>query len=101
MLSISELKREVIENLPATRQRHSLFTLGRNLLDLPDDPKDVAVYNSSKKRNEPEGGFSRQNNLIHLSKFPRANSEGNIQALNLVKKPTTSNESDSQAQVIH
>ena len=55
------MTREKLQNLPSHRQRHSLLTFGKNLLNIPDDPQEAARFNSTrtnKKRLMPNSGFS-------------------------------------------
>ena len=73
----SEVNKDILQSLPSTRQRHSLLTFGKSLLDLPDtDPRE------SNKRIVPDTGFGP----AQSPKLSRTSSEGSIEALNLVKR---------------
>ena len=86
-LPIAEVTRDNLQTLPSTRQRHSLLTFGKNLLDIPDDPQSISAYGDavSKKRIIPDSGFS----LSSIQKMPRTLSENDI-ALNLSCKDAKS-----------
>jgi hypothetical protein len=57
MSDFSEVNRDVLQTLPSTRQRHSLLTFGKNLLDMPDDPNDFSLASAGRKRLTPDSGF--------------------------------------------
>eukprot|EP00095_Tigriopus_kingsejongensis_P010782 maker-scaffold304_size215464-snap-gene-0.11 protein:Tk10782 transcript:maker-scaffold304_size215464-snap-gene-0.11-mRNA-1 annotation:"transcription factor e2f8" len=72
-----EVTKDVLKTLPATRQRHSLLTFGKNLLNIPDDPQEASKM-ANKKRLVPEDGFSTFNGISishgHTLKMPRTQS---------------------------
>ncbi|TRY73110.1 hypothetical protein TCAL_05555 [Tigriopus californicus] len=37
-----EVTKDILRTLPVTRQRHSLLTFGKNLLNIPDDPQEAS-----------------------------------------------------------
>ncbi len=53
------MNRDLLQTLPSTRQRHSLLTFGKNLVDMPDDPSDLSLNGgaANRKRLTPDSGF--------------------------------------------
>lgn len=69
LFSAVDLTKDAISSLPASRQRNSLLTVGKNLLNIPDeDPTDYHKFSSAdlvkplKKRFLP--GFNFDNNAV-------------------------------------
>ena len=73
----------MLQSLPSTRQRHSLLTFGKNLLNMPDDEPEINLVCGSRKRHSPDSGFGMAR--ASPTKIARTQSDGNMQALNLVK----------------